>query len=361
MWSDNRLIELLDIEVPIIQAPMAGSDGPDLAASVSAAGGLGSVGTASMTPDAIAEAVDVIRQTTNRPFNLNFFCHAPPEHDPDVNARWIDTLRPYYADLGVVPPESLSGGPPTFDEGLCDLVVTLRPPVVSFHFGLPSDDLVERLKGAGCRILSTATTPGEAILLQSRGVDAVIAQGAEAGGHRGVFAEDWRHGSGQIGTMALVPQVADAVTVPVIAAGGIASGRGIAASFALGAAGVQIGTAYLFTPEAKTNPMHRAALEGAKPDETILTNVYSGRPARAIVSRFVRETGPIAPNAPEFPLPFTASAPLSQASQAAGSQDFVAAWAGQAVAMGRKMPAGELTQELADSALMSLAGLSAAH
>jgi nitronate monooxygenase len=266
-------------------------------------------------------------------------------------------LRPYYAELGVEPPEGLKDAFPFFGPALCDLVVELRPAVVSFHYGLPDGSLVERLKAAGCRVLSSATTPEEARLLESDGVDAVIAQGADAGGHRGVFAEDWRAGSGQIGTLSLVPQVVDTVAVPVIAAGGIADGRAIAACFALGAAAVQIGTAFLFTPEAKTNPQHRAALAAAKADQTVVTNVFGGRPARSVGNRFIREMGPIASDMPDFPLPFSASSPLSRASQAAGSPDFVAAWAGQAVAFGREMPADDLVRELSDSAQVVLNAL----
>jgi nitronate monooxygenase len=339
---------------------MAGSDGADLAAAVSAAGGLGSIGAATMPPDSISETADAIRQRTNRPFNLNFFCHQRPKRDPAAAARWIDRLKPYYAELGIPPPDDLADLFPAFNAALCDLVVDLRPAVVSFHFGMPERALVERLKDAGCRILSSATTPEEARLLESAGADAVIAQGADAGGHRGVFAQDWRAGSGQIGTLSLVPQVVDAVQVPVIAAGGISDGRAIAACFALGAAAAQVGTAFLFTPEAKTNPMHRAALKSATGDQTVVTNVYGGRPARAVANRFVREAGPIAPDIPDFPLPFVASGPLSRASQAAESGDFVAAWAGQSVALGREMPAGDLVRELADSAQVVLSGLSAA-
>ena len=250
MWPDTRLLDRLGIALPIVQAPMAGADSPALAAAVSEAGGLGSLAGALRTPEGLAAAVAEVRARTGRPFNLNFFAHAEPAPDPGRARAWLDRLAPYYAELGLDPPATLAGGRAPFDAGFCTLVEALRPAVVSFHFGLPEAALMARVKATGAAVLASATTPEEAVWLVARGVDAVIAQGSEAGGHRGTFAEDWRGGGGMIGTLALVPQVVDAVAVPVIAAGGIADGRGIAAALALGAAGVQIGTAYLFTPEA---------------------------------------------------------------------------------------------------------------
>ncbi len=357
MWPDTRLMDLLEIEVPIIQAPMAGSDSPELAAAVSAAGGLGSIGCATLAPEDVERWTQELRRRTNRPFNLNFFCHSPPGQDVAHAQRWRDRLQPYYAELEVEPPEGLTGGRAPFDETLCELVESLRPPVVSFHFGLPEQRLMDRVKAAGCRVLASATTPEEAVTLAQRGIDAVIAQGAEAGGHRGVFAEDWRTGSGMIGTLSLVPQVVDAVDIPVIAAGGIADGRGIAASLALGACGVQVGTAYLFTPEAGIGEAHRAALAAGRAEDSRVTNVMTGRPARGLMNRLMRETGPVADDAPDFPLAAPAVAPLRKAAEAKGLTDFTPLWAGQSVALGRRQPAGDLTRRLAEEALARLSKL----
>jgi nitronate monooxygenase len=360
MWPDSRLLSLLEIDLPIIQAPMAGADSPELASAVSAAGGLGSLACAMRSPAEIETAVHAIRARTERPFSLNFFCHAPPRSDAERSRVWLERLARYYDEFGVpappapAPGASLPSARQPFDDALCELVVALRPPVVSFHFGLPSEAMLSRLRAAGCRVLCSATTPEEAIWLQGRGVDAVIAQGVEAGGHRGVFIEDWRAGSGQIGTMALVPQIVDAVEVPVIAAGGIADGRAIAACFALGAAGVQIGTAFLFCPESTLSGLHRAALEQARADATVLTNVFTGRPARALANRMTRELGPIATEAPEFPVPAAAAVPLRQAAEATGSADFTPLWSGQAAALGRALPAFELTRLLADETRIQL-------
>jgi nitronate monooxygenase len=361
MWPDIRLLDLLDLEVPLVQAPMAGADSPALAAAVSSAGGLGSIGCALLSPEEIEAAARTIRERTNRPFNLNFFCHAEPDPDPDGARAWLARLGPYYAELEAEPPAGLAGGRAPFDEELCSLVEAVKPSVVSFHFGLPQDALLDRVKAAGCRILCSATTPEEAVWLEQQGVDAIVAQGAEAGGHRGVFAEDWRTGSGMIGTLSLVPQVVDAVDLPVIATGGIADGRTIAACLALGAAGVQIGTAYLFTPEAGVSDGHRAVLAGGRAADSQVTNVMTGRPARGLANRLMREVGPIAEDAPEFPLASPAAAPLRKAAEAKGSFDFTPLWAGQSVAMGRSMPAADLTRRLAEEAQDAIAQLSAAR
>lgn len=356
MWPDTRLIDLLGLEFPIVQAPMAGADSAELAAAVSTAGGLGSIGCALLSPDGIEAAARDIRARSNRPFNLNFFCHTEPLPDPKRAEVWLNRLAPYYAELGVEPPSELLGGRAPFDDTLCSLVETLRPSVVSFHFGLPEDSLLDRVKAAGCRILCSATTPEEAVWLAEKGVHAIVAQGAEAGGHRGVFAEDWRTGSGMIGTLSLVPQIVDAVDVPVIAAGGISDGRAITACLALGAAGVQIGTAYLFTPEAGIGEAHRRGLAIGRATDSHVTNVITGRPARGLMNRLMRELGPIAEDAPEFPLASPASAPLRKAAEGKGSTDFSPLWAGQSVAMGRPMAAAELTRLMAEEAQQAMRG-----
>jgi nitronate monooxygenase len=355
-WPTTTLLDLLGIDAPIVQAPMAGAQASELAAAVSAAGGLGSLPCAMLTPEGARSEVAKIRAATNRGFAMNFFCHRPPTPDAAAAARWGERLFRYYEELGAAPPAAAGAGRNPFDEAFCALLEEVRPKVVSFHFGLPPDDLLRRAKATGAVILSSATTVREARWLAEQGVDAVIAQGAEAGGHRGMFLTD--DVPAQVGTFALVPQVVDAVDVPVIAAGGIADGRGIAAALALGAAGVQVGTAYLRTPEARISALHRAALARARDEDSVLTNVFTGRPARGIRNRIVDEIGPMAADAPAFPLGVDFIAPLRAKSEAAGSPDFSPLWTGQAGPLAREMPAGELTTMLAEEALQRLAALS---
>jgi len=345
MWSDRRLTELFGIDHPIVQAPMAGADSPALAAAVSGAGGLGSLGCAFLSLRQIEQAVADIRSRTGRPFNLNFFCHTAPRADTTREAAWLERLAPFYEEMSIDPPKSLIA-PPPFDEERCALVERLRPAVVSFHFGLPEAEFLDRVRKTGASILSSATTPEEARWLAARGVDAIVAQGAEAGGHRGVFLRDWRSGSGMIGLFSLLPQIVDAVDVPVIAAGGIADGRGLAAAITLGASGGQIGTAFLFTPEAGISDAHRKALLSDRSAETLVTNVMSGRPARGLPNRMTRELGALANDLPDFPLPNAAVAPLRTAKRGAPAQ-FNALWAGQSVASCREMPASQLIASLA--------------
>ena len=350
MWPDRRLIDLLGIEHPLIQAPMAGATTPALAAAAANGGALGSLGCAMLDEAGVRAEVQAVRTGSNGALNLNFFCHTPPEPDLARQAAWRARLADYYAEFGLdanADAPSVNRAP--FNEAMCDLVLELAPKAASFHFGLPEERLVRRLKDQRIVILATATTVAEACWLEERGVDAVIAQGAEAGGHRGFFLSEFT--STLIGTMALVPQVADAVKVPVIATGGIADGRGIAAVFMLGAAGAQIGTAYLFTPEAKVSAIHRKALEGARDDATALTNVFSGRPARGLVNRIMREVGPISALAPAFPTAGAGLAPLKAAAEAKGSGEFSSLWAGQAASLGRNEGAAEKTARLAREAL----------
>jgi nitronate monooxygenase len=349
MWPDRRLMELLKIEHPIILAPMAGAMDVELASEVSAAGGLGSLPCAMLTPDMMRDQLARFRARTDKPVNVNFFCHQVPVLDNAREASWRDGLKPYYQELGVDPSAPVpSSNRLPFDAAFCEAIEDFKPEVVSFHFGLPADNLVARVKAAGCVIISSATTVAEATWLERQGVDAVIAQGYEAGGHRGMFLTD--NPATQIGTFALVPQVADAVKVPVIAAGGIGDGRGIAAAFALGASGVQIGTAYLRCPEAKISAPHRAALQFVDCEGTVLTNLMTGRPARGVVNRIMRELGPISTLAPQFPLAAGALLPLRLKAEATGSGDFSPMWCGQAAALGRDLPARELTKKLAAQA-----------
>ena len=265
-WPDSRLLDLLDIDVPIIQAPMAGAHGRELTVAVSEAGGLGSLPCALLDAGDVRSELAALQASTERSVNLNFFCHVPasPNLAASSHATWRDVLAPYYAEFGV-DASGPGGGIEPFDAARCEVIEELQPNVVSFHFGLPAADLVERVRATGARVLSSATTVAEARWLADHGCDAVIAQGAEAGGHRGMFlATDVADVATQLGTFALVPQVVDAVDVPVIAAGGVADARGIAAAFALGASGVQIGTAYLFCPESRVSPLHAAALRGRR-------------------------------------------------------------------------------------------------
>jgi len=355
MWPDTRLLDLFGIELPIVQAPMANATAVDMAVAVAEAGGLGSFPCAALADEKIGAGVAEIRSRTKRPINLNFFCHKPAPADAERDAAWLKRLAPYYAELGAeMPKVPLTASIVPFTEATCAVVEKLRPEVVSFHFGLPDAALVARVKKAGCKIISSATTLREALWLAEHGVDAIIAQGAEAGGHRGMFLET--DVATQIGTFALVQQIVDAVPLPVIAAGGIGDGRGIAASFALGAAGVQIGTAYLGCPEATISPLHRAAL--AEPGrQTVITNVLSGRPARGILTRFVREQGPINSAIPAYPLATPALAPLRAKAEACGSGDFSLLWSGQGAAPPSGMSAKELTQKLAEEALAHLRAL----
>ncbi|MBX3498175.1 MAG: nitronate monooxygenase [Alphaproteobacteria bacterium] len=349
MWSDRRFIDLVDIEHPILLAPMAGSGTPALGAAVSEAGGLGSLACAMLNVDQIRSGVGVMRQRTDKPINVNFFVHQDPVPDAAREAGWRKSLGAYYAEFGIDPSKIAEGpGRAPFDEAACELMVELKPKVVSFHFGLPERRLFERVKSAGCITLSSATTVEEARWLEDHGVDAVIAQGNEAGGHRGMFlTEDV---AAQPGTFALVPQIADAVKVPVIAAGGIADSRGVVAALALGASAVQIGTAYLFCDEAGISPIHRAALKSARADQTALTNVFTGRPARGLLNRVMREQGPISPHAPAFPLATSGIGPLRAAAEAKGSGDFSPLWSGQAASLGQGGPAAEFTRKLIEGA-----------
>jgi nitronate monooxygenase len=353
MWPDRRLIDLFKIEFPIVQAPMAGVMDADLAIAAAQGGALGSLPCALIPVEKAREQINIIRQRVTAPVNMNFFCQKAEDADPVREAGWRQRLAPYYKELGLDPAATVNAANRApFDAALCELVEELKPEVVSFHFGLPDMTLLKRVKAAGCLVIASATIVREAVWLEQHGADAIIAQGAEAGGHRGMFLTD--DIAEQPGTFALVPQVVDAVKVPVIAAGGIADGRGIAAAFALGASGVQIGTAYLRCPESRVIGPARIALAEARDDATVITNVMTGRPARGVPNRVMRELGPISPDAPAFPHAATALGPLKAAAEKLGKVDFTNLWAGQALRLGREMPAAELTRALAASALARL-------
>jgi nitronate monooxygenase len=322
---------------------MAGAQGSELAIAVCEAGGVGSLGCALLTPDQLRAEVATIRRHSACPINLNFFVHRPPTADPDRARRWHDRLAKYYDELGVAPPDGPGPTRAPFDETTCATVEELRPEIVSFHFGLPTPALLDRVKKTGAKILSSATTVAEAVWLQANGADMVIAQGSEAGGHRGMFLSD--DIATQVGLFALLPQIVDAIRLPVIAAGGIADARGVRAAFALGAQAVQVGTAYLHCPESQIAAAHREALRASADDSTVLTNVFTGRPARGIKNRIVTELGPMNAEAPEFPLAANETGPL----RATGHADVLPMWSGQAAGLVRaSMSAADLTRTLAE-------------
>ena len=332
-------------ELPIVQAPMAGSQGPELCIAVCEAGGLGSIPCAMLTADVLRAQIAEIRAATSAPFNVNFFAHTPPTPDPAREMAWVERLGGYYREFGLDPADAAKGpGRAPFDEAMCKVIEETRPPVVSFHFGLPAADLLARVKATGAQVWSSATTVAEARWLDARGVDAIIAQGREAGGHRGMFLTD--DIDAQPGLMALLPQVVDAVKAPVIAAGGIADGRGIAAALMLGASAAQIGTAYLLSPQASTSAVHRAALKAGRDDTTRLTNLFTGRPARGHLNRYMREQGPMNVAAPAFPLATGAITPLRTHAEKAGSGDFSPLWSGEAAPMAREDDAAAFTRRV---------------
>src|ERR1700692_4549168 len=350
-WRDRRILDLFGIEAPIVLGPMAGPGTPELAIAVCEAGGLGSLSCALLNVEQARDAIALIQSKTRAPININFFCHVPPAADAARSMAWRARLAEYYVEYGLDPevaPPAATRRP--FDSDFCAVVEEFKPEVVSFHFGLPDKNLFDRVKATGAKVMASATTVAEARWLEAHGCDAVIAMGLEAGGHRGNFlTQDY---AAQVGTFALVPQVADAVSVPVIAAGGITDARGIVAAFALGAAAVQMGTAYLFCPEAAVPRVHLDALRSARDDDTMITNVFTGRPARGIVNRIMREQGTLSSAAPAFPPAAAALAPLKAKSEAAGSGDFTNLWSGQAAALARRsLPGGTLTPLRAPPAL----------
>jgi nitronate monooxygenase len=335
----------LGIELPIIQAPMAGVQDSRMAVAVSNAGGLGSLPCAMFSPEVMRKELTHIAAHTTRPYNVNFFCHTPPKPNAEREAAWRAALTPYYREFALDPAASPSGvvrAP--FNAEAATVLDDFRPAVVSFHFGLPSAELLARARGWGSKVFSSATTVDEARWLEDHGVDAIIAQGCEAGGHRGMFLSDDL--STQVGTFALLPQIVQAVALPVVAAGGIADAKGVAAAMALGAAGVQIGTAYLLCPEATTSVVHRQALKSEAARHTALTNLFSGRPARGIVNRLMRELGPVSAIVPDFPLASSAVGLLRAKAESQGSGDFSPLWSGQNASGCREIPAADLTREL---------------
>lgn len=336
---------MLSLELPIIQAPMAGVQGSALAIAVSNAGGLGSLPCAMLNLEQMRQELNAIRDATGQAYNVNFFCHTPPQADANREAGWRAELAPYYAEHGI-DADSIAPGTrrEPFSAAALDLLEEFKPAVVSFHFGLPAAELLVGVKSMGSKVFCSATTVAEAVWLEAQGIDAIIAQGVEAGGHRGMFLSD--DITSQVGTFALLPQIVQAVKLPVIAAGGIADAAGVAAAIGLGAAAVQIGTAYLLCDEATTSAVHRAALQDPTAVHTALTNRFSGRPARSIVNRVMRELGPMGEVSP-FPLAASAIGPLRSAAESQGLGDFSPLWAGQNASGCRAIPAAQMTRALA--------------
>ena len=345
-WPDRRFLDLVGTEHPIIQAPMAGAGGVELCVAAIGGGALGSLPCALLSCRKLLEQVAETRSRASGPINLNFFCHKVPGGVDDRS--WVALLRPYYEEYDVEPTRN---GPLRlpFDEPMCALVEELRPEVVSFHFGLPDPKLLDRVKAAQAVVLSSATTVEEARWLETRGVDAIIAQGFEAGGHSGRFLGS--NPAEAMGLFPLLPQIADAVSVPVIAAGGIADGRGIAAAFILGASAVQLGTAYLHAPEAPINDVHRERLRRG---QTLFTNLLTGGLARGVRGRLIDELGPVRSEAPPYPLASDALASIRTAAERQGEFGFGPMWAGQGAPLGQTLPAAELTAKLASDALAIL-------
>lgn len=324
---------------------MAGSQGSQMAIAVSNAGGLGSLPAAMLSLSDLRTELDRIKSGTDRPYNVNFFCHETPAFDARRDAAWHQALAPYYQELAL-DQGAMGAGPgrAPFSAEAADVLEAFKPPVVSFHFGLPSAALLARVKNWGSTVLSSATTVDEALWLEAHGADIVIAQGLEAGGHRGHFLS--HDLSLQMGTFALLPQIAKATKVPVVAAGGIVDAQAVAAALALGAAGVQVGTAYLLAHEATTSSIHRSALQSGAARHTALTNVFTGRPARGIVNRLMGAVGPLSAQAPEFPLATAAIAPLRAKAESLGSGDFSPLWSGQNASACRAASAAEITRAL---------------
>ena len=345
-WPNRHFLELIGSEYPIVQAPMAGAAGVELCIAAIAGGALGCLPCALLSPEQVRAEVATVRAQSSRPFALNFFCHRMPQAADD--SAWRALLQPYYEEYGVAPGNGGAMRMP-FDEDMCRMVEEVRPPVVSFHFGLPGAEMVARVKAAGATDIGNATTVEEARWLETRGADAIVAQGFEAGGHTGRFLGS--DPAEAVGLFALLPQIVDAVAVPVIAAGGIADGRGIAAAFVLGASAVQIGTAYLPSPESRISDVHRARLSEGR---TLFTNLMTGGLARGLRTRLINELGPVRSEAPAYPLASAALAPIRAEAERNGEYGFGPMWAGQAAPLGRVLPAAELTRRLAADALAIL-------
>ncbi|WP_437321652.1 NAD(P)H-dependent flavin oxidoreductase [Sorangium sp. So ce385] len=358
MWTDTRLTRQLGLRLPIIQGPFGGGlSTTALAAAVSNAGGLGSFGAHALTPSQIGDLIPELRRLTPHPFAVNLWVPQPGEPttiDAAELERHVARLRPMLRQLGLPDPEVPSAFAPRFEEQV-EAALQARPQALSFVMGVPPAPVIEGAKARGIAVIGTATTVDEAIALDQAGVDIIVASGSDAGGHRGAFLRPVRESL--VGTLSLVPQVVDAVRAPVVAAGGIADGRGVAAALALGASGVQIGTAFLACEESGASAGHRSALASPGARTTVLTRVFSGRTARGIPNAFVEALTPHEHDIPEYPVQNWLTQPIRRAAAAAGREDYLSLWAGQSAALARPRPAAELVAALVEQAEQVIRGL----
>ncbi len=349
---DTRITKLLNIEHPIVQAPMAGgATTPGLVAAVSNAGGLGSLGAGYTPPDVLRETISHIRNLTDRAFAVNLFVPEAFEVNTELVDHSNDLMQPYREDLGIKTPTGIDSYSPLFEDQL-DVVLEERVPVFSFTFGVPEERQLSELKEAGTTVIGTTTTVREALALEEAGVDAVVSQGAEAGGHRGTFLGDFNEAL--VGTMALVPQLADAVSVPVVASGGIMDGRGLAAALVLGAEAVQMGTAFLTTQESGAHPEYKKAVLRSVEEDTAITRTFSGKPARGIQNRFMLEMDEHEGRIPPYPVQNAWTKDIRSAAQEQNRPEFMSLWAGQASHMARSQSAAELVERVIDEANTAL-------
>ncbi|PLY45341.1 nitronate monooxygenase [Janthinobacterium sp. ROICE36] len=349
MSSSQRFLDRLGLQLPIIQAPMAGVSTPNLAAAVSNAGGLGSLAIGAGSVAQARQMIEDTRALTDGPFNVNVFCHAPAARDAGREAAWLAHLAPLFAELGAAVPAELEEIYRTFlgDEAVFELLLEQRPAVVSFHFGLPTQQQIAALRQAGIYTLATATSVREAALIEQAGVDAIVAQGVEAGGHRGVFdpqAQDERHS-----TSVLLRLLTGRTTLPLIAAGGIMDGQGIRAALDLGAVATQLGTAFVLCPESSANASYRANLKSERATATRLTSVLSGRLARGMLNRLIEHgEAPGSPPPAAYPVAYDVAKQLNAAASQHGDSEFAAQWAGQGAPLAREMDAAQLVLTLAN-------------
>ena len=346
MGFKTQGLAALGAELPIIQAPMVGTSTPQLAAAVSNAGGLGSLGLGGSTVAQARQLIQATRELTTKPVNYNFFCHQPEQPAAAREQRWLQRLAPYFAEFAASVPTHISAGYQSFvgHQAMLEMLLDERPEVVSFHFGLPSQAFIDALKQQGTQLLATATCVAEAQLIERAGIDFIVAQGFEAGGHRGVFepTKDQR-----LGTFALVQRLAEVTQLPLIAAGGVMNAQGIRAALQLGAVAVQMGTAFVLCPESSASAAYRAALTNAAEVPTEVSALISGRPARGLVNRWHTEIAlQDAADLPDYPIAYSAAKALQAAASAAGNQEFSPFWAGQAASLAQTLPAAELLQQI---------------
>lgn len=339
-------LDSLRLSVPIIQAPMAGVSTPEMAAAVSNAGGLGSIGIGAADAPAARTMIDAVRARTDRPFNVNLFVHQPAQPKPDVEQGWIAALAPLFAQYGAAPPPSLREIYRSFavDDAMLAMLLEARPAIVSFHFGLPDTRRIAALKDADCLLLATATNLDEALAIKAAGIDAIVAQGYEAGGHRGVF--DPQAPDARLGTIALTRLLVEHCDLPVIAAGGIMDGYGIRAALNLGAIAAQLGTAFIACPESSADAAYRAALASPAAHHTLMTSAISGRPARCLANRFTHWAATSDVQIPDYPIAYDAGKALNQTAKTSGESGYGAQWAGQGAPLARSLPAADLIAEL---------------